>query len=70
MYAAYQLHVWLKNREIGRVYLVQRSRLTGDWLHETESRLDFIALLPGTAKISPLTVIFMAEKLYSRAACW
>ena len=31
MYAAYQLHVWLKRVKIVRVYLVQQSRLTGDY---------------------------------------
>jgi hypothetical protein len=44
MYAAYQLHVWLKTVKIAKVYLVQRLRLTGDCSCKTESRNDFIRL--------------------------
>jgi hypothetical protein len=44
MYAAYQLHDWLKTVKIARVYLVQRLRLTGDWCRKTESRNDFMLL--------------------------
>ena len=51
MYAAYQLHVWLKTVKIAKVYLVQRLRLTGDCSRKTESRNDFIRLTFRSEKI-------------------
>ncbi|EJK92498.1 hypothetical protein UUU_04840 [Klebsiella pneumoniae subsp. pneumoniae DSM 30104 = JCM 1662 = NBRC 14940] len=36
MYAAYQLHVWLKTVKIVRVYLVQLSTLTSDCTSATK----------------------------------
>jgi hypothetical protein len=53
MYAAYQLHVWLKTVKIAKVYLVQRLRLTGDCSRKTESRNDFIRLTFHSEKICP-----------------
>jgi hypothetical protein len=61
MYAAYQLHVWLKTVKIAKVYLVQRLRLTDDCLHKTESRNDFIMLTFHSKKICPGTAIFMPK---------
>jgi hypothetical protein len=60
MYAAYQLHVWLKTVKIAKVYLVQRLRLTGDCSRKTESRNDFIRLT-FREKICPRTAIFMPK---------
>ncbi|AMO50624.1 Hypothetical protein AKI40_4248 [Enterobacter sp. FY-07] len=38
MYAAYQLHVWLKTVKIVGLYLVQRATLTDDCLNKAERR--------------------------------
>jgi hypothetical protein len=70
MYAAYQLHVWLKTVKIAKVYLVQRLRLTGDCSRKTESRNDFIMLTFRSEKICSANCDFYAEKLYSRQTSW
>jgi hypothetical protein len=61
MYAAYQLHVWLKTVKIAKVYLVRRLRLTGDCSRKTESRNDFIRLTFNSEKNCPGTAIFMPK---------
>ncbi|CAD5352537.1 conserved protein of unknown function [Enterobacter cancerogenus] len=70
MYAAYQLHVWLKTVKIAKVYLVQRLRLTGDCSRKTESRNDFIMLTFHSKKICLRGAFFSAEKLYSHETSW
>jgi hypothetical protein len=61
MYAAYQLHDWLKTVKIARVYLVQRLRLTGDCCCKTESRNDFIILAFQSEKICLRQTFFVPK---------
>jgi len=61
MYAAYQLHDWLKTVKIAKVYLVQRLRLTGDCSRKTESRNDFISVAFHSEKICLRMRIFMSK---------
>lgn len=69
MYAAYQLHVWLKTVKIVRVYLVQLSTLTSDCTSATKVlRNSFTSARK--RENWPRPAIFMVEKLYSPATSW
>jgi hypothetical protein len=48
MYAAYQLHVWLKTVKIVKVYLVQQATLTADctWLTKDATISSTLAEMP------------------------
>jgi hypothetical protein len=70
LYAAYQLHVWLKRVKIAKVYLVQQATLTGDCTLYRERDNDFISITIKGKKICAGRANFMPERLYSSPTSW